>query len=87
MRLTQEQLDLISSNSSSRNGLVWKQYMWPNGIVPYLLSQNLKNNETRLIKYALQQIESETCINFVQREKEKDYIHVTVNIFVVKSNT
>ena len=53
---------------------------WPKGIVPYVNKFKNDPKMTKLIKYAMKDIESKTCIRFkeLQREGEvKDYVLIT----------
>ncbi|XP_057292723.1 bone morphogenetic protein 1-like [Hydractinia symbiolongicarpus] len=60
------------------------QYRWPGGVVPYVISKGLKcskhfwgcffSGAEKAIKKAMQEWEKNTCIRFVPRTDQRDYI-------------
>lgn len=77
MLLNDDQLDAMYF--PTRSGLTEKKYRWPNNIVPYELSPAHTINQQEFIESALRQIESISCIKFVRRTNENDYIEITVS--------
>lgn len=65
--------------SPTRNGLIAKRYVWPNKTVPYVLSPDHKPEHHQMIENALKQIEAVSCIKFVRRTNENDYIQIIVS--------
>ncbi|XP_042908025.1 zinc metalloproteinase nas-4 [Parasteatoda tepidariorum] len=55
-----------------------KKNRWTEGIVPYVLNETVYNAyDVYVINEALQEIEDFTCISFIRRTTEKDYIYIT----------
>lgn len=76
MRLTEEQIDDLFS--PARNGLIKTKYRWPNKTVPYELNINHSKEQNEQIELALKTIESVSCMRFIKRTTEKDYIDIMV---------
>lgn len=77
MILTKDQLDNILS--PIRNGLIAKNYRWPNKIVPFALSPDHTESQNRMIEDALKKIEAVSCIKFVRRTNQNDYVQIIVS--------
>ncbi|OWA53837.1 putative Zinc metalloproteinase nas-4 [Hypsibius exemplaris] len=58
----------------SRNAIVDKSMRWKDGIVPYEISSVFTAPQKRLIEDALRDIMAKTCVRFVVRRSEPDYI-------------
>lgn len=78
MILNQEQLQAISA--PVRNGLISSKYRWPNRKIPYQLSSDHSKQERNFIESALKTIESVSCVKFVRRINEQNFVNVTVSI-------
>lgn len=76
--LSEQQRDAIF-RSSSRTGLLNAVYRWPNKTVPYELSPNHTQKDNAILEIALRKIASVSCVKFVRRTHENDYIALTVN--------
>ncbi len=62
-----------------RNGEILSNF-WPNARVPYVLDQNLRQNDAAYFQQAIDQYHSLTCIRFQKRtSSDQDYIHVQMN--------
>ena len=59
------------NNAVARN----RNRLWDNGIVPYVLSSSLNQRAQNVIQSAMEFYRDNTCIGFVQRTSEPDYIH------------
>ncbi|XP_075542624.1 astacin-like metalloprotease toxin 5 [Dermacentor variabilis] len=57
------------------NAITIKQLLWPGATIPYTISPELKN-QYELIRKAMDSIENVTCVRFVERTNEKDYIKI-----------
>ncbi|XP_055331478.1 astacin-like [Paramacrobiotus metropolitanus] len=57
-----------------RNAIVDRNLRWERGVVPYTLSDNYAEAEKQVIEEALRDMMYKTCIRFVRRTTEKDYI-------------
>lgn len=74
--LNSEQWNIIRGQ---RTGLLDNKYRWTNREVPYIISSKDFNAEqAAAIRQALDAIESVTCLRFVVRTTQTDYVSVTV---------
>lgn len=78
MVLTKEQKEALFSRT--RNGLILSKYRWPNKTVPYQLSSNHTKEQQDYIELALKTMESVSCLKFIKRTNEEDYVLLTVCI-------
>ncbi|KAH8330406.1 hypothetical protein KR067_002134 [Drosophila pandora] len=65
------QTDLIM-----KNGLPTQSSRWPNGIVPYEIRGNFNSKDMSTIENAIAEYHRRTCIRFVRRSSERDYISI-----------
>lgn len=79
MILTEEQISALFSTTLS--GQVSTKYRWPNGIVSYVIESKYTEKERKKLLDAMKDIESVSCIKFVERTTEKDYIEIVVSFF------
>lgn len=77
MDLTVEQVEAILS--PARNGVISEYDRWPNKTVPYQLCDEHTKEQRDYIELALKVIESVSCVKFVRRTNEYDYIDITVS--------
>ncbi|XP_040576699.1 zinc metalloproteinase nas-6 [Lepeophtheirus salmonis] len=61
----------------SRNLLGGK--VWPNNTVPYTLAQGFSKTDLSLIQSAMDEIENKTCVRWVPRNGEKNYVYIKNN--------
>uniref|UniRef100_A0A1I8M9I8 Metalloendopeptidase n=1 Tax=Musca domestica TaxID=7370 RepID=A0A1I8M9I8_MUSDO len=59
-----------------KNGLISTSTRWPNGIVPYEIGAQFQRRDMNVIRNAIQEYHRRTCIRFVPRTNEKDYISI-----------
>lgn len=80
MILNQDQLKAIASPTSSslKNGLIDQKYRWPNKTVPYQLSSAHTKEQQDYIEEALRQLEAVSCVKFVRRTNETNYVIMDV---------
>lgn len=76
MVLTSDQK--AATMNPSRNGLKNIFKRWDNGIVPYSFDSKLSTDQKNMIMEALKVIESISCIKFIPRIRERDYVRVVV---------
>uniref|UniRef100_A0A182JRX6 Metalloendopeptidase n=1 Tax=Anopheles christyi TaxID=43041 RepID=A0A182JRX6_9DIPT len=57
-----------------RNALKFTSSKWKNGIVPYELSEEFSIGDFTKLFSAFEQFHQKTCIRFVPRTKERDYV-------------
>ncbi|XP_017046515.1 hatching enzyme 1.2 [Drosophila ficusphila] len=65
------QTDLIM-----KNGLPTQSSRWPNGVVPYEIRGNFNAQDMATIENAIAEYHRKTCIRFVRRSSERDYISI-----------
>ncbi|CAL4114407.1 unnamed protein product, partial [Meganyctiphanes norvegica] len=58
-----------------KNAIAGDEYLWSNGIVPYEIQAESSAHST--IQSAMTELEQKTCIKFVERTTESDYIYIT----------
>lgn len=76
MRLTEEQKEILFS--PAKNGLILTKFRWPNKTVPYTLPKSLSHPQKIQTELALRTLESVSCVKFVERTDESDYVEVIV---------
>ncbi|XP_058463936.1 hatching enzyme 1.2-like [Malaya genurostris] len=73
--LTNNQEDIIADG---RTSLIGSTYRWPNNIVYYSIDTNaFSTTQQNAIKSALEQIMQVSCLKYVERTTEIDYVRVT----------
>ncbi|XP_069936402.1 zinc metalloproteinase nas-13-like [Cherax quadricarinatus] len=60
----------------ARNAVNEIDRRWPNGVIPYVISSSYNKQERATIAMAVSKYHSTTCIRFVPRTVERDYIHI-----------
>jgi len=63
----------------TRNALVGKERLWPNGTIPYTFTTKYASNLQAIIMGAMTAIQDNTCIKFVPRTTEVGYITFAAN--------
>lgn len=61
-----------------RNGLSDEKYSWPNHTVVYEISEDFDEEQQDFIRQALGEMEAVTCLKFLRRTNEENFIRVTV---------
>ncbi|XP_045131019.1 zinc metalloproteinase nas-4-like isoform X1 [Portunus trituberculatus] len=64
------------SGRTGRSAMIDIHRRWPNGIIPYVISQAYDKFARGTIAKAMSEFHEKTCIRFVPRTIEKDYIHI-----------
>lgn len=59
-----------------KNGLLSRSSRWPNGIVPYEIGGDFRERQLKVIQNAIKEYHKKTCIRFVPRTTETDYISI-----------
>ena len=49
---------------------------WPNRTVPYFISEAYSSLEAKEINIAVKYLNEMSCLKFLPREKQKDYVHI-----------
>jgi len=79
MILTDEQLRQMNGTADvERNGQVNTYWRWPNAVVPYVITGSFSSGDLSKIRKAMDDYQARTCITFVQRTNEADYIRIIV---------
>jgi hypothetical protein len=68
--------DMLIPGVEGRNGLVKTSSRWPNGVVPYVISSSISSTDRATILRAMEIYKRDTCIRFVPRSSEADYISI-----------
>ncbi|XP_055377863.1 hatching enzyme 1.2-like [Condylostylus longicornis] len=66
--------DILKPAVRGRNGMLDEVYRWPDGTVPYEIRGSFSKNDLNLISSAFNEYHKQTCIRFVPKSNEKDYI-------------
>ncbi|CAH1728175.1 unnamed protein product [Chironomus riparius] len=66
--------DILIPFSEARNGLVKESSRWRNNIIPYVFHSSVSSQDRSLINQAINEYHAKTCLKFVPRSSEKDYI-------------
>jgi len=73
--LTPEQEDILSGKS--RTGLIDTRYRWPDNVVYYSLSTVFDQEHADHIVLGLREMERISCLRFVERTVEPNYVEIT----------
>jgi len=77
MVLTDEQLRQLNGTADvERNGLTNTGARWPNAVVPYTIASSFSNSERNRIRQAMDDYEARTCITFVERTNQANYVRI-----------
>lgn len=85
MNLSEEQVDEIFSLAKIDS--ISKKYRWPNKTVPYQLSMDHTKEQRDHIELALKTIESVSCVKFVRRNYERNYVEITASSLIFMIHT
>ncbi|CAL4227624.1 unnamed protein product, partial [Meganyctiphanes norvegica] len=61
---------------NGRNAMIDNNKRWSNGVVPYVISSSYNKQERATIAIAMKSYHEKTCLRFVPRTIERDYIHI-----------
>ncbi|XP_057380411.1 zinc metalloproteinase nas-4-like [Daphnia carinata] len=64
----------VQSIQELRNAIVGRNYRWPNAVIPYIIGTPFTMEERSVIARALMEYHNKTCIRFVPRTIQPDYI-------------
>ncbi|OWA52621.1 putative Embryonic protein UVS.2 [Hypsibius exemplaris] len=84
-RLGSSAVDAFKTNDTQigKQGFLDQNLLWTGGIVPYVFSKTFLNEdiERMLVLKAMQGIENATCVRFVQRTNEQNYLQIFADPF------
>lgn len=84
MSMTLKQYKLRYTNSSiKRNGLIDKDYRWPEGVVPVVIAPQFDANTISTIKAAAAEISRGTCVKF---QFDADPHRYPIHLKIIKGN-
>ena len=66
----------ITKDELAKNAIKDTRKLWRKGKVPYVISSQYSQYERSVIAAAIQEYYKRTCIKFVPRKKERDYIYI-----------
>lgn len=61
-----------------RNAAVSRDYyLWPNGVIPYVINQDFDENVVSTIKRMMKQFETYTCIRFKEKtDQDEEFLNI-----------
>ncbi|KAK4304002.1 hypothetical protein Pmani_024022 [Petrolisthes manimaculis] len=62
-----------------RAAILGDQYLWSGGVVPYILGSSVTSAQETIILQGMADFHSKTCIRFVPRTTEANYIEIITN--------
>ncbi|XP_035225434.1 zinc metalloproteinase nas-4-like [Stegodyphus dumicola] len=65
-----------TSYSLDRNAVTAANARWPNGVVYYTLDDIYTESDKEVIRSAIEEFEKQTCIKWVERTDEDDYVEI-----------
>jgi Astacin (Peptidase family M12A) len=68
--------DMIQTQKQGRNGMIEDIYHWPYGIVPYVINGTFDDQQKGVLQEAFEAYHQHTCVRFVERTNENDYIYI-----------
>nr|XP_058972703.1 MAM and LDL-receptor class A domain-containing protein 1-like [Pocillopora verrucosa] len=73
-----ETLRFITQDPNSRNAITYPHGLWPSNTVPYIIDKSIGQQGVKAINDAIKDYHSQTCLKFVSRTTQKNYIRFTV---------
>lgn len=68
--------DILTVPDKKRNGITYLNARWPNGVVPYVIAGSFSFADMTIINNAFSAYRKNTCIRFVPRTNQRDYISI-----------
>jgi hypothetical protein len=68
--------DMLVPGVEGRNGLVKTSSRWPDAVVPYIISSSFSSTDRSTILRAIDVYTKMTCIRFIPRTSEKDFVSI-----------
>uniref|UniRef100_H2ZHT4 Metalloendopeptidase n=1 Tax=Ciona savignyi TaxID=51511 RepID=H2ZHT4_CIOSA len=62
---------------SRRAATARQERKWPHGVIPYTISANFTGSQRAMFKQAMRHWEGQTCLTFIERTNEDNYIKFT----------
>jgi len=72
--------DILGFDLYQKNAVLYQsERVWPDGIIPYVVSQQFSKRQRKMINKAMKQYRSRTCIKFIPRASDhSNYINITM---------
>ncbi|GFS53427.1 astacin-like metalloprotease toxin 1 [Nephila pilipes] len=67
---------IVADPSNDRNAVPLDSQRWSGAEIPYVIDESFTPTMTKALKAGMEHISSKTCIKFVPRKDERDYIKV-----------
>ncbi|XP_055338388.1 uncharacterized protein LOC129588249 [Paramacrobiotus metropolitanus] len=71
---------VVNFGPTQFNAVNDENLLWPNGLIPYEMSRQFRNVDVDFIKQALAGIEAKTCVRFIPRKYEEDFIAIIAGL-------
>ncbi|XP_063833349.1 zinc metalloproteinase nas-14-like [Ostrinia nubilalis] len=68
--------DILMPSATVRNGMRDQTFRWANGIIPYVIEGYFNQQQRDMIMKAIADYHRLTCLRFVQRQSQQDYIAI-----------
>ncbi|XP_067119456.1 astacin-like metalloprotease toxin 5 [Centruroides vittatus] len=74
--------DMIGDFDNTKTAVPHDFELWPGGIIPYVIEEELLRSKRwrRLISEAMSSFHENTCIRFIERTYERDFINIFMDI-------
>ncbi|XP_001844564.2 zinc metalloproteinase nas-4 [Culex quinquefasciatus] len=80
MVLNSEQTEALDTDKTDHTALIGPQYLWPQNTVYYVIkTEDFTAQQQAQIKAGMAEIEANSCIKFVPRTTQKNYVYITGN--------
>ncbi|XP_065560955.1 zinc metalloproteinase nas-7-like [Artemia franciscana] len=68
--------DIKLTEEQAKNGLINERYRWVDATVPYVISGDFTPQQLAIIEASFEEYHTKTCVKFVPRTDETDYIDI-----------
>ncbi|XP_037952066.1 zinc metalloproteinase nas-4 [Teleopsis dalmanni] len=65
-----------ANSAFTKNGVTSLSSRWPNGVVPFEVGGQFSARDLATIEYAIEEYHKRTCIRFIPRTNQKDYLSI-----------
>ncbi|XP_026996788.2 bone morphogenetic protein 1-like isoform X2 [Tachysurus fulvidraco] len=69
--------DNVKISRKARAATAKTERIWPDGVIPYIISTNFSGSQRAIFKQAMRHWERHVCVTFVERTAEESYIIFT----------
>jgi len=66
----------VPPNNGNKNAKKYGDVKWPRGQIPYVISSTFSSEERKTIASAMQDYHKKTCLRFVPRKTQSDYLKI-----------